>query len=110
MYTYPLDAFDFYEGAKQVGKSAFFVEVKSVVSNVLSDDYQLFNAFGSKLFGFGDKRLNRGGNVSAPHQWDSTETTRTVAALRYFEISVIFRGSGEAFAYELVLIVRPQHF
>ena len=49
MYAYPLDASIFYQGAEQVGKGAFFVEVESVVSDVLSDEYQLFDAFGGEL-------------------------------------------------------------
>ena len=48
--------------------------------------------------------------MATTHDRNSTEATRAITTLRYFQVGVILGGGREAFAYKFMLIVGSQYF
>ena len=81
----PIEAFDLFQLAKQLGQPRLAVEVHAVVGRVLGDDHQLAHAIGRQFAGFGDDFFHRLRVVLAAHFGNRAERAEPVAAFRDFQ-------------------------
>ena len=91
MYPNPNQTVNLTESAQQFRKSSFTIKVESVAAGVLRHNDQFFHAVGCKLLCFLYQFLHRAGAVFAAQLGDDAEGAPIVAALRDFQISIIFR-------------------
>ena len=109
MQADPFDTLHFYKGTQQICQLALFVQVQTVIGQILRDKNEFLGSFRSKLFSLRDQFFYRRTAVLSSHQWNSTETTRAITALSNLQIRKVLWRCSHTLTYQLVLIICTQY-